>query len=626
MKKLRKLLAVSIIIATFAACDKNEAPFEEPTPVAVDFESLYSQTDYNLDLRDFAMAVNEAVNTNKSFRKLIKEEALKMFNDDYDVIFSHVLDRQISQNDREISVNAPNRAKANYTVRDLFEDSYFALAEKEKVSEKTMMAVKTSFDLTGSGMHKSRGLALLDALTTEYPNLQVSVPIHIEQLEDENYIPPVTFIPGEFNDGITPKVPGFFKDSHVTVDALLEPTNAHIVIGLNEWMDFYDEPETIVPPAPTSLTGQATEHGILLSWSVPTVANSGNAKGYNLYRINDAGSNFGVPYATITGVNNKLFTDVNITYATTYSYIVTAFNEAGESVASSVFSITPARPAAATKFEVNPSGANKAKLTWKFNSTDYTGTVKLSKRLYYEEEYFNVFGTPQISANEYTEYGVVPGQKFEYKIERETGVGISEAVYDFMYMPYRDVSKKSEVYIKEVMFTDVPKIEAWIRGKPDYKIKVLRAKNGGAATEEVTNIEFKGVRESNKWFSVNRLVKSDWQPGFGDVTWYDVLSFYAVEHDGGSWDNIEFSVKSLQKITKEVLPSASPQKVANYAAIVPIVVFLAVEVSSNVAKWVKKDDDKIGQAYLNYYDDPNYTLVIPAAKGGELHIKFSDKK
>jgi Fibronectin type III domain. len=631
MKNLRKILAISIIIAIFVACDKNEVPFEEPTPVAVDFESLYSQTDYNLDLRDFALAVNEAVNTNKSFRKLVKEEALKMFNDDYDVIFSHVLDKQISQNDREISVNAPNRAKANYTVRDLFEDSYFALAEKEKVSEKTMMAVKTSFDLTGSGMHKSRGLALLDALTTEYPNLQVSVPIHIEQLEDENYIPPVIFIPGDHIDGITPDYPGFFRDSLMTVSAIREPLNAHIVIGLNEWMGFYNEPETNVPSTPTGLTGQVNEYGLFLTWSIPTSTNSGNASGYKVYRAVGTSASFGAPYAVITGGINKFFTDDNVTFGENYAYTVTAFNEVGESDASTVFSITPARPAAATSFTVNPSGANKAHLTWKFNSTDYTGAVKLSKRLYYEEDNFNFFATPQISANTYTEYGVGSGQKLEYKIERETGLGTSEAVYDLMYMPYRDVSKKSSVYITQVMCTDFRKIEAWGRGKPDYKIKVLRARNGGSATEEVASPEFKGSKDDNKWQTVNKLITSDWQPGFDGTTWYDVLSFYVMEHDGGSWDKIDFTVKSAEKILTGVNnydeAKQSPQRAAAYVdpATVAVVALVVGEAISIITKWVKSDDDKVGQTYLNYYDDPNSTLTIPMPKGGYFHIKFGDK-
>jgi hypothetical protein len=43
------------------------------------------------------------------------------------------------------------------------------------------------------------------------------------------------------------------------------------------------------------------------------------------------------------------------------------------------------------------------------------------------------------------------------------------------------------------------------------------------------------------------------------------------------------------------------------------------------AKWCQPKDDKVGYAYLNYYDDPFKVYVTNSAeKGGQLVIQFSD--
>ena len=76
MKK-NYLLTISVLslLFIFASCEKNDNDFNNSKPKNP--EDLYAKTEYNLDIRDFAMAVNEAINTNKDFRKLIKEEVNK---------------------------------------------------------------------------------------------------------------------------------------------------------------------------------------------------------------------------------------------------------------------------------------------------------------------------------------------------------------------------------------------------------------------------------------------------------------------------------------------------------------------------------------------------------------------
>ena len=139
-------------------------------------------------MRDFAMAVSEAVNTNKSFRKLVKEEAMKMFDGDYDVLLSNIVERQVDTNECNNVINAPNRIVSNSTVRDLFENAFHTLNEKNKLeSVRAKQMIKSSNSRQNISAVQS---TLIDELIEEYPNLQISVPVHIEDLEDPNVLAP----------------------------------------------------------------------------------------------------------------------------------------------------------------------------------------------------------------------------------------------------------------------------------------------------------------------------------------------------------------------------------------------------------------------------------------------------
>ena len=62
MKKLFFTFALAVL---FTACNNDDNANSEPVN-PLNPEELYAKTDYNLDMRDFAMAVNEAINTNAS--------------------------------------------------------------------------------------------------------------------------------------------------------------------------------------------------------------------------------------------------------------------------------------------------------------------------------------------------------------------------------------------------------------------------------------------------------------------------------------------------------------------------------------------------------------------------------
>jgi hypothetical protein len=104
-----------------------------------------------------------------------------------------------------------------------------------------------------------------------------------------------------------------------------------------------------IPPAPTALSAAAASGQVSLSWT-----GSASASGYNIKR----GLASGGPYSLLTTTVQASYTDTSVNIGTTYYYVVTAFNSAGESgnsnEASATLTHTP------TIYYVSPSGSDSS--------------------------------------------------------------------------------------------------------------------------------------------------------------------------------------------------------------------------------------------------------------------------
>ncbi len=95
-------------------------------------------------------------------------------------------------------------------------------------------------------------------------------------------------------------------------------------------------PPLDVADSPTNLIAIGGDSKVDLSWNSVTGATYYNIKG---------STNAGGPYATIqSNVTETTFTDTTVTNGTTYYYVVSAVNSAGESVNSNEASATPTAP------------------------------------------------------------------------------------------------------------------------------------------------------------------------------------------------------------------------------------------------------------------------------------------
>src|SRR4029077_8023998 len=115
-------------------------------------------------------------------------------------------------------------------------------------------------------------------------------------------------------------------------------------------------PQLTVPPPPTNLTATAGNGQVGVSWRGSTGATS-----YNVKRSTTNGG----PYTTIASPTTTSYTDTGLTNGTTYYYVVSAVNTAGESANSSQVSATPqvGVPAAPTNLTATP-GNGQVGLSW----------------------------------------------------------------------------------------------------------------------------------------------------------------------------------------------------------------------------------------------------------------------
>jgi fibronectin type 3 domain-containing protein len=129
---------------------------------------------------------------------------------------------------------------------------------------------------------------------------------------------------------------------------------------------------TQAPAAPSGLMATPANAQVSLTWAASATATS-----YNVKRATTTGG----PYTKISSPTSPSFTDTGLTNGTTYFYVVSAVNSAGESANSSEVSAKPTAPAQApatpTGLMATPANA-QVSLTWAASATATSYNVKRS--------------------------------------------------------------------------------------------------------------------------------------------------------------------------------------------------------------------------------------------------------
>src|ERR1041385_4791354 len=105
----------------------------------------------------------------------------------------------------------------------------------------------------------------------------------------------------------------------------------------------------LLPPAPTGLSATPGDSQVTLAWNAVSGATS-----YNVKRATRSGG----PYGTVASVANAGFNDTGLTNGTTYYYVVSAVNAAGEGNNSTEVNATPQTSLPPAPTNLSATGGN----------------------------------------------------------------------------------------------------------------------------------------------------------------------------------------------------------------------------------------------------------------------------
>lgn len=499
-----------------------------------------------------------------------------MIDGDYDVIVKRIISENVA-----IPSNFES-SKSSYTVKDLLEDTYLSIGE-----------------LTFS----KGSTSVVDELVKKYPYIQIAIPVHAEEWDEENYIPIVTFLPLEYDDATTTTITGFDALGNIVpVDVVTEPSKPVIVISENERLNSIVQinpnyPGT--PSIPANLCGIQTESGIRLTWEMPSGTRPFNTTGYYIYR-KGAGTSSYTRIKTVVGAYERSYDDINIEASRSYSYYVMAYCQAEISSPSNYINQTaPSHPNPVISFDAIQNSKDEIELRWENDYGQFFLETKVYKNVIGETNGYQFFKSFNSNEHDYFDNDVVAGKKVVYKINHINSLGQSNAKYDFVQVPYRDISQNSPVYIKQIKFTDW-KIERWPAGKPEFYVTVMNvdAKGTPFKVQEDIDCQFSSRNSTSQVFTGKKVI--DWKPGF----WFDMLSFYVVEYDR-SWGKIDITA-SVGYNSKD-----EDKKGLNAAGKVAY------------SYTIQDKGEKCGNSYLNYYDNPEIWMEFPNY-GVEVLVSESD--
>ncbi len=314
-------------------------------------------------------------------------------------------------------------------------------------------------------------------------------------------------------------------------------------------------------------------------------ANTNNITGYYIYRKSPRDTE-PVKIATNNGAYNKSYFDNSTETGLIYLYYIQSYYNSEVSTPSNEISVVASnRPASILEFSAEQNSSNEIKLKWSTSDSQYIEKIQIFKHIVDGSN--SLFKEFTSNVYDCIDNNIVKGKKVEYSIQITTPTGISVPKYDFIHVPYRDPSVPSPVIITKLSYTD-KSLENWLRGRPEFHIKVLNVgadkKNPYEVQDEIRcNYDLFKDRFT-QYFNSNVL---DWKPGF----WYDMLTFYVIESD--SSDDWEFTFAAnlnyKDSTNKKLLVTSSLGVKYNFS----------------------KSGQKIGYQYLDYYQDKNITLKFP---------------
>ena len=167
-----------------------------------------------------------------------------------------------------------------------------------------------------------------------------------------------------------------------------------------------------IPATPSGLSATAGNLQVALSWSA-----SSGATSYHVKRATTGGG----PYTQISAPTGTTFTDAGLANGTTYFYVVSAVNAAGESANSTQAAATPKAPTPAVPVGVSATAGNQqVALAWSASSGATSYNVK---RATTSGGPYTLVSAP--TANSFTDTGLVASTTYFYVVSAVNASGES---------------------------------------------------------------------------------------------------------------------------------------------------------------------------------------------------------
>lgn len=301
---MKKILVAAISIVLLASCTKDD----------VESHSIQSINEYSVEqktnlISSYAQMLAASMG-NPEIRNVIKSEAQLKFDGDYDILVNTLHSVELKEH--------------NVTIKKMLANSCVETRANEG---------GFSGDLD----------TLIEEIQSQFPNLQVSVPVHCDEWDTENYIPLVAFLPYDYDDQVATEIEAFDTNGNSYMLSLDEdPEQPVIVVSISERVDrdgsfkggnasyinFEDVDVVTTRTAPTTPSDINLFHAgaetLELEWT-----DTSNETGYVVYRKPEGESTYSV-IANLPA-NQNYYIDTNVVAGVKYSYKVRAINSDGES-------------------------------------------------------------------------------------------------------------------------------------------------------------------------------------------------------------------------------------------------------------------------------------------------------
>ncbi len=196
--------------------------------------------------------------------------------------------------------------------------------------------------------------------------------------------------------------------------------------GMSQSINATRVPEAApVPPAPSGLSASAqSASSVGLVWN----DNSNNESGFKVERRRADNAASAFAQITLLAADTTSFLDTGLDAATAYDYRVRAFNGAGDSPYSNVFTVTtlappPPAPSPPSGLALTVNSSSSITLRWTDNSTNETA-FRL-ERSAGNDRGFSEMATVAADTTSYRDTGLAPATHYFYRVRAANATGSS---------------------------------------------------------------------------------------------------------------------------------------------------------------------------------------------------------